>query len=327
MDWVVRGVLPRAELAVVYGESGSGKSFLALDLCAAITRGIEWREKRTAKGRVVYVCAEGAGGFKARMRAYARGHDVSLAELPSVIADAPNMLEPKDAALITKAIENWGEVDVVVIDTLSATTPGGNENSGEDMGRVLSHCKLLHRKTGALVVLIHHSGKDATKGARGWSGLRAAADAEIEVTRNGDFRAATVTKMKDGSDGASWSFKLKPLILGVDAYGDEESSCVVEHTEDQAPSGPGARAKPKGSVQQLVYDTLKIMAPSGTCAVDDLIEGAKKKMNKPDGKDTRKAHIGRAIDGLSASKILFFHGEDRVSLTTNIKLDEGDWLE
>lgn len=326
VDWIVRGVLPRAELAVVYGESGSGKSFLALDLCAAVTRGLEWREKRTTKGRVVYVCAEGAGGFKARLRAYARGHDVALAELPAVIADAPNMLEPKDAALITRSIVNWGKVDVVVIDTLSATTPGGNENSGEDMGRVLSHCKLLHRETGALVVLIHHSGKDATKGARGWSGLRAAADAEIEVTRNGDFRAATVTKMKDGSDGASWSFKLKPLVLGLDQYGDEESSCVVEHTDDVAP-GTSTKMKPKGTVQQLVYDTLKVMAPSGTCAAEDLVEGAKKKMKKPEGKDTRRAHINRAIDGLSASKILFFHGEDRVSLTTNIQIDEGAWLE
>lgn len=107
MDWVVRGMLPRAELAVIYGESGSGKSFLALDLCAAVTRGIQWRAKRVARGRVVYVCAEGAGGFKARLKAYARGHEVELAELPAVISDAPNLLEPKEAAAITKAIVDW----------------------------------------------------------------------------------------------------------------------------------------------------------------------------------------------------------------------------
>jgi predicted ATP-dependent serine protease len=107
MDWIVRGVLPRAELAVIYGESGSGKSFLALDLCAAISLGLEWRAKRTVKGRVVYVCAEGAGGFKARLRAYAHGHEVELAELPAVIPDAPNLLDPKDAAQITKAIVDY----------------------------------------------------------------------------------------------------------------------------------------------------------------------------------------------------------------------------
>jgi len=51
---------------------------------------------------------------------------------------------------------------------------GGDENSGKDMGRVIAHCKAFHKATGALVLLIHHSGKDDTKGARGWSGTRGA---------------------------------------------------------------------------------------------------------------------------------------------------------
>ena len=290
VEWIVRGVLPRAELAVVYGESGSGKSFLALDLCAAITRGLVWRDKRTHIGRVVYVCAEGAGGFKGRLRAYASRHNVSLAELPAVIADAPNLLEQTDAAALYGAIIKWGKPDVIVIDTLSATTPGGNENSGEDMGRVLSHCKLLHRKTGALVVLIHHSGKDATKGARGWSGLRAAADAEIEVTRNGDFRAATVTKLKDAGDFEQFSFKLNVVPLGEDADGEPVSSCVVEHI-DAAPAEHGTKPVLKG-LPKMVIDTLRTMAPSGTCNVDDLVEGVKIKLPKSEGaRDLRRQNI------------------------------------
>lgn len=237
------------------------------------------------------------------------------------------MLEPKDAAAVTSAILKWGKPDVIVIDTLSATTPGGNENSGEDMGRVLSHCKLLHRQTGALVVLIHHSGKDATKGARGWSGLRAAADAEIEVTRNGDYRAARVTKMKDGGDGESWNFKLKQLVLGLDQYGDEESSCIVEHTDDGAPESSG-RQRPSGAVQQLVYDTLKTMAPSGTCDLTDFSAGISKKMPKPEeGRDTRKQVIRRGMEGLIAKGLLFMHGEDRVGLTALKQVTDEEWLD
>ena len=323
-DWVVRGVLPRAELAVIYGESGCGKSFLALDLCAAITRGITWREKRTTPGRVIYVCAEGAGGFKSRLRAYAKGHRVALGDLPDVIADAPNMLEAKDAALITSSVEKWGKVDVVVIDTLSATTPGGNENSGEDMGRVLSHCKSLHRKTGALVVLIHHSGKDATKGARGWSGLRAAADAEIEITRHGDFRTATVTKMKDGDDGAAWPFKLKPLTLGVDQFGEEESSCVVEHTEDETQEA-STKARPQGANQVIAYQALKTIAPVGSVYVSDLYAAIKAKM--PPSSGSKRHRPDKALTDLIAKKLAFMHGTDRVSLTSNIKLDEQEWMQ
>jgi hypothetical protein len=320
--WIVRGVLPKAELAVIYGESGSGKSFLALDLCAAITRGLVWRDKRTTPGRVVYVCAEGAGGFKSRLRAYAEKHSVSLAELPAVVADAPNLLEQTDAAALYGAILKWGKPDVIVIDTLSATTPGGNENSGEDMGRVLSHCKLLHRKTGALVVLIHHSGKDATKGARGWSGLRAAADAEIEVTRNGDFRAATITKLKDAGDFEQFSFKLNVVPLGNDADGEPVSSCVVEHI-DSVPTEHGAKPKLKG-LPKLVHDTLSIMAPSGTCDIDDLIEGVKAKLPRSEGaRDLRRQNVSQTLARtLIPGGYVFMQGEDRVSLTNIKQLDE-----
>ena len=326
LGWIVRGVLPRAELAVIYGESGSGKSFLTLDLCAAITRGLAWREKRTTKGSVVYVCAEGAGGFKARLKAYASRYGVGFAELPAVVPDAPNLLEQTDAAALYGAIVKWGKPDVIVIDTLSATTPGGNENSGEDMGRVLSHCKLLHRKTGALVVLIHHSGKDATKGARGWSGLRAAADAEIEVTRNGDFRAATVTKLKDAGDFEQFSFKLNVVPLGVDADGEPVSSCVVEHL-DTAPTEAGRKVALKGFPKQ-VLDVLSIMAPSGTCNVDDLVDGVIKNMVRPEGRDIRRQRVKEAIArSLLPGGHAFMHSEDRIGLTNVKQLeDEPAWL-
>ena len=215
----------------------------------------------------------------------------------------------------------------VVIDTLSATTPGGNENSGEDMGRVLSHCKLLHRKTGALVVLIHHSGKDATKGARGWSGLRAAADAEIEVTRNGDFRAATVTKLKDAGDFEQFSFKLNVVPLGNDADGEPVSSCVVEHI-DAAPAEHDTKPALKG-LPKMVIDTLRTMAPStGTCNVDYLIEGVKIKLPKSEGaRDLRRQNILQTFSRtLLPGGYCHMHGEDRISLTNIKQIEEPSWL-
>lgn len=330
LEWLVRNVLPRAELAVIFGESGSGKTFLALDISAAVARGIAWRSRRTVRGGVVYVCAEGARGFKARLRAYSREHQVELAELPGVIADAPNLREPKDAAAVAYSIGKWaeaqGKVDVVVVDTLSATTPGGNENSGEDMGLVLSHCKLIHKHTGAIVVLIHHSGKDATKGARGWSGLRAAADAEIEVVRNGDFRVANITKMKDGTDGESFAFKLKVVELGTDSDGEPESSCVVEHVEAAPEAERSARKIKLGSREQIVFDLLQVMAPSGTMAIEDLVEGYKAKVAKTDGRDQRRAHAVFALNNLIAKGKAFKHGEERVSLTSLITTGEDGWL-
>jgi hypothetical protein len=324
MEWIVRGVLPRAELCVIYGESGSGKSFLALDLCAAITRGTAWREHRTTGGRVVYVCAEGQGGFKARLKAYAQANGCQVQVLPAVVPDAPNLLQTKDTGALTRGILSWGYPDVVVIDTLSATTPGGNENSGEDMGKVLSHCKQIHKDTGALIVLIHHAGKDATKGARGWSGIKAAADAEIEVSRDGEMRVAVVTKMKDGNDGMRYPFRLNTVLLGMDTEGEPESSCSVTHLENKDEPGAQRREKPRGPMQVIMHDALKIVAAGGAVKLVELYEEAMKSMPKPEGRDERVRTCERTLQALAAKKLAYLYGK-KVSLTAVIS-PEGDWL-
>jgi hypothetical protein len=233
--WIVKNVLPKAGLAVVYGESGSGKSFWALDICAAIARGESWRGNRVQKGKVAYVCAEGAGGMRSRLRAYGvRAHEkdstFTLHDLDvGVIPDTPNLMQVQDTKDLIKAIQSFGEVSVVVVDTFAQVMSGANENAGEDVGKALEHCRRIHQCTGALVILVHHSGKDSSKGARGWSGLRAAADAEIEITRVNNTRQAAVTKMKDGADGAAFGFKLTTVELpDKDEDGEAITSCVVD---------------------------------------------------------------------------------------------------
>lgn len=247
--WWIKGVLPQAELAVLFGPSGSGKSFAALQLAAAIARGCEWRGRRVKQGRVVYIAAEGAGGFRNRCLAFCQHEGLGLAELPiDIIADAPNFLSKDDALDVARAI---GKCDVIIIDTWAQTTPGADENSGEDMGLALAHAKGIHRATGALVLIIHHSGKDASKGARGWSGLKAAADAEIEVVRSPTGRLLRISKQKDGEDGLEWGFALEQVTIGIDEDGDPITSCVVVE------SGlPAAQMRVLGECEQVVNDVL-----------------------------------------------------------------------
>jgi hypothetical protein len=322
MRWIIKNVLPRAELVVIAGQPSVGKSFLALDLSSAITRGVKWRDRKTEKGRVVYIAAEGAGGFRQRLRAYAKSNGVQLTELPAVIADAPNLLDPKDAAAVTAALVKWGKPAVVVVDTLSAVAPGGNENSGEDMGLLLSHCKFIHKETGALVVLIHHVGKDESRGTRGWSGIRGAVDAEIIVARNGDYHVARVTKMKDGADNAQYPFKLRTVPVGVDADGEDVTSCIVEHTEELPPEAGKIRARPGGKYEPVVLDVLKRTACGTSVDLDDLLEGCKKHLAKEgDGKDQRKKNAKRGLDGLIAKKLAFMT-DGRVSLQSVHATDE-----
>lgn len=293
-EWIIKGVLPRAGLAVLYGESGSGKSFMALDMGMAIARGIEWRGRRVRQGRVVVIAAEGAGGFRNRCVAYAQQHGLDRgSDLPfEVIADQPNLLQKEDALAVARGI---GRADVVIVDTFAQTTPGGNENAGEDMGKALAHCAGIHRATGALVVLVHHSGKDASRGARGWSGIKAAADAELEVSKGPGGRMLRTSKMKDGDDGLAWGFGLELVTLGLDADGDPITSCVV--VEAQLPTAKVLR--PMGVVEQVVNAVVQEMAQAQTSGieVEAVLKEAIQRMSAPeDGKrDTRRMRARRAL--------------------------------
>lgn len=251
-SWIIRNVLPHADLAVMYGASGSGKSFMALDMAGAIAQGLDWQGNRVKKGRVVYIAAEGAGGCKLRLRAYCQANNLELDDLDIVfIPSAPNFMDKRDVSDIIATLETLGDILVVIVDTWAQVTAGGNENSGEDMGKALAHCKRINVATGALVLLVHHSGKDASAGARGWSGLRAATDTEMEVLRVDDERVLAITKQKDGKDNGDdteWGFKLRVIPIGMDEEGDVVESCFVEFGSatrkslKEGHSGPAERA-------------------------------------------------------------------------------------
>jgi hypothetical protein len=302
--WIVKGVVPQAELMVMFGESGSGKSFAALDLGGAIARGIEWRGRRSRQGRVVYIAAEGAGGFRNRLKAYAVKHEITLEQLPiGVIHAAPNLLLKDDALDVCKAIIAAGGADLVIVDTFAQVMPGANENAADDVGKALAHCKGIHRATGALVLLVHHAGKDASKGARGWSGLKAAADAELEVVRTAAGRLIRVSKQKDGEDGQIWGFELDVIPVGADEDGDVITSCVVRECEAPAIQQIGAAVGKLSALQRLVIEVVNEMAQAQTSGIEIEAVAAEvgRRMAEPEGgkRDTRKQRARRALLSLS----------------------------
>ena len=84
-----------------------------------------------------------------------------------MICDAPDLLQPDGVRALIRQLQPLGPLSLVFIDTLARATPGANKNSGEDMGKALGHSRTIRQITGPLVCLIHHSGKDQAKGARG----------------------------------------------------------------------------------------------------------------------------------------------------------------
>ena len=305
--WHIKGVVPKAELIVVYGQSGTGKSFLVFDMAAAIATGTPWQDRKTTKSRVLFVLAEGAAGFRNRLLAYTKAHAGSFPGV-HIVTSALNLLNEQDHILLAQGIEVGGGADLIIIDTLAAASPGADENAAKDMGVVIDHCKQLNKATGATVLLVHHSGKDQSKGARGWSGLRAAADAEIEVTRNGEDRIATVTKMKDGEDGAKFAFKLVPVEVGVDADDEPISSCIVEPAT-VVPSGNRKEPQP-GTKERTLLDAIRnALASDGRVTTASVIETVVKQLPKPDGRDLRKQHFTRALQALATKGLITIEGD------------------
>lgn len=258
--WIIKNVLPRAELAVIFGESGSGKSFLALDMMMTISKGEDWWGKKTKKGNVVYICAEGIYGFAKRIEAYGKEKGLPDDGSFQIIDNIVNLMEKQDVKDLIAGIKSAGTFDVVVIDTLAQSMAGGNENTSEHMGLVLAHCRAINKATGALVVLIHHSGKDSSKGARGWSGVKGALDAELEVVReqtdDKTRRKFIISKLKDEADKLEQDFKLSVIELGVDEDLDKITSCIIDFVDPDDTIVEIKETRKKDSTKHIVKDTI-----------------------------------------------------------------------
>lgn len=223
VPWRVKDILPASGLAAIFGQPGSAKTFIALDMAFAVAEGAEWFDMRTHACPVLYVNLESSGGLKKRLAAWQTDRKRLIPDAVRFVIEPFHILEDVDA--LARGIEPG---TMIFLDTLNAAAPGLDENSSRDMGLILEAAKKLQRLTEGLVVLVHHCGKDANKGLRGHSSLLAALDAAVEVGRNNDARYWRITKAKEAEDGKRRGFRLKTVGLGYDEDHEPEISCVVE---------------------------------------------------------------------------------------------------
>lgn len=261
VDEIVEGILTRGGMCCLYGDSNSGKTFLAIDIACAIARGDPWMGRNVEPGLVVYLATESPASVRKRLRAYHRHHECRVPRF--AIVASPIDLYDGDAdtrrvvELVAQLERETEEKCIVVIgDTLSRLCAGANENSGEDMSIVVRHVDRIRNECGVHVLLIHHTGKDSAKGMRGWSGMRAATDTEIEITCDEatGARAAEITKQRDISGkGDRIGFRLDVVEMGVGKWGKPITSCVVAPSD--APPKASTAKRPSeiaGAIVELL---------------------------------------------------------------------------
>jgi hypothetical protein len=307
--WLIKNVLPDAGLIVLYGASGSGKTFVAIDLAYAIAMGIQWRGNRTKKGRVLIIAAEGGKGMSKRLKAYLKHHKIDPNDVDiGLLIVPPNFLLSEDVTELAAAVSASGGADVIIVDTFAQVTPGANENSSEDVGLALANARALEMATGATVMAVDHTGKDTSKGVRGWSGKFAAADAVLEVVKHENgTRELRIAKMKDGDDGLKWGFRLELVTVGVDADGDPITSCVAVEADVPVPvvQELGPKAQRFGPKERHVLEIIESEFEGVERApVSELFDKCLAAMTKPEPpkRDLRRRDLERAIQSLAKRK-------------------------
>ena len=317
--YLVKGWLDQGGVSVLYGPSNAGKSFLALDIAHHVAKGRSWGGRRTRKGRVLYVAAEGGGSFANRVAA--------LDDPEFFVYCAPLTLTGRDGAAgpLSEVAQHLAAVggepfSLIIFDTLARVMGGLDENTAPDIAQLVAGLDLIRRATGAHVMLVHHTGKDAARGARGHSSLRAAIDTEIELTRDevGQI-TAEVTKQRDGPTGYRFAYTLCQVELGRDQDGDPVTSCLVEPVE----TARAGHADVTGSARVALDLLDKVLAEAGEIhrkpqypsgrgvALDRWREACidAGSLSTSDNRETQQKAFRRAREGLEAARLIVVRDE------------------
>ena len=293
-SWLIEKLLPLSGLALIYGLPKHGKSCLALDALFHVAMGLPWAGAEVKGGAVFYFTAEGRDGFRRRLMAMRSKHEVENIDIPfSFVSVAPNLGEGNgDVQKVIETVKNASRqyphapVRAIVIDTLSRSMPGRDENSAKDMSTFISNCETIAKEFDCLVVVLHHSGKDSERGPRGSNSLSAAADATWYVRKLAHGHRATVDAMKDGEEGLEWSFDIVPYALP----GETENPGTVELlSEPQSPGASKTMTEEAAPKEKALLDIIRSVLDQA--GADD---GSQPELSP--NRVTRKAVMARAIE-------------------------------
>jgi AAA domain len=225
--YLVDELLPSRGIVVIWGAHKSFKSFVTLDIMFHVARGKEYHDRAVQQGTIAYCAFEGGHGYRKRIEALRRHHKLPEDERTPifVMAGSANLIEDH-RLLVNEIRDQLGAVVpiAVVLDTLNKSLHG-SESKDVDMGKYIAAAEAIREAFNCLVIIVHHSGWDATR-LRGHSSLPGAVDAEISVRREAEMATVTVELMRDGPEGQQIILKSKKTEVGYGANGELLTSLV-----------------------------------------------------------------------------------------------------
>lgn len=238
-DWLVTGAVVQNSVHCFWGHSGSGKTFITMDMAMCIATGRPWFGRDTERAAVLWVAAEDPHGVHLRALAWCDRHGANRRTLPFRTIEGNVFNLRKDTtrdAIVSAALELLAESGLkhvlIVVDTLARATPGADENSSKDVGEVTAAFDRLRVNLPATLCIIHHSGKDESRGMRGSSALPAGLDSHVCIKKAAAGSLLDWTpgwgKVKNGPMPGRMGFDLEVVTLGNDRKGEPVTSCIVQ---------------------------------------------------------------------------------------------------
>ena len=246
VEWLIQGVIPQRSFVALYAPPASFKSFVALDIAECIATGRQFLGHEISKqGAVLYIAGEGHGGIGTRIKALKTHHGTPEGTPVYFLRRQVNLRSSQtDLKDLVAAIDDLKAIheihfEMIIIDTLARAFGGGNENASEDMGAFITAAGAIQGKYECSLLVVHHAGKDATKGLRGHSSLLGAVDTELEIIRIEGAQPPKgilhISKQKDGEDGQRIGFRMVEVSStsgGVVDFESGDSSLAVEADAD-----------------------------------------------------------------------------------------------
>jgi hypothetical protein len=289
--YLVKGLIDAECVSVAYGDSNSGKTFFAVDLGVKVASGQTWNGMKVKQGAVMYIAAEGGGTLRRRIMGVRKQFDLS--DIPfAIVPCSVNLLNPNadvnDLIDLGRQIERktGQKLRLIVVDTLARALAGGNENASEDMGAFVRSIDVLKQSLKSHVMVVHHSGKDKARGARGHSSLRAATDTEIEVLP-GEIR---ITKQRDMEMGKPIGFRLNQVVVGTDEDGQAVTTCTLETFDTGSVKAVRGNERSLLSILETKFE--------GTAIEDDLRAEFSEELYKDKDRKTREKAFKRSLTKL-----------------------------
>lgn len=249
--WLIKNYLEPDSLSVLFGDSESYKSFLAIDIACHIATGKDWRGNPVKKGVCLFIAGEGGNGLKKRIRAWFEHYQLPMVNIAiSVVPLA--LCDPKNSKELVADIKTFLQQSQIMpsfiaLDTLNTHFGPGDENGTSDMTKFLSGMRELRIATKAHVMATHHCGHGDKSRSRGSIVLHNGIDWEYRAERKPDTSITTIfnTKSKDADkpEPLSWALERQGLPWATED-GEPMASCVLlpadlQDEEPKASSGNG----------------------------------------------------------------------------------------